>query len=267
MSAVKELGAAATRALLAELATTPKPGLVDRESNGAHRDLSFARLEASALALESVFADIASTAAGQFPSIALREQLAEIGRCGERTMLAASGGTNTHRGAIWALGLLVAATSMHETQSHPTRSAERIADRAGELARLPDRFAPETASHGRIAARRFGHSGARGEAAAGFPHVVHVALPALRAGHPLPDVFLRLVASVDDTCVLHRGGSRALSTAQRGASRALRAGGSATHAGARSIRELDRALLAQNASPGGCADLLAATLLLHAITE
>ena len=258
MSRLKELGSAATRALLRELDTTPKPGLVDRNGNGAHRDLSYARLEASALSLETVFVEIAAAAAGQPSSRALREHLGEIGRRGERTMLAASGGSNTHRGAIWALGLLVAGAAGSEE-----RSAERIAGRAAEFARMPDRYAPPQPSHGRIAAKRFGIAGARGEAASGFPHVLRVALPAMRAGHALPDVFLRLVATVDDTCVLHRGGLWAQTTAQRGAAEALRAGGTATRAGASSIRNLERELLARNASPGGCADLLAAALLLH----
>jgi triphosphoribosyl-dephospho-CoA synthase len=258
MSRLKELGSAATRALLRELATTPKPGLVDRNGNGAHRDLSYARLEASALSLEPVFAEIAAAAAGQESSRALREHLGEIGRRGERTMLAESGGTNTHRGAIWALGLLVAGAA-----ASGERNAERIAGRAAELARMPDRYAPLAPSHGRIAGKRFGVDGARGEAASGFPHVLQVALPAMRAGHALPDVFLRLVATVGDTCVLHRGGLGAQTIAHRGAAEALRAGGTTTRSGASSICKLERALLAHNASPGGCADLLAATLLLH----
>jgi triphosphoribosyl-dephospho-CoA synthase len=259
---VSELGAAATRALLRELETTPKPGLVDRNGTGAHRDLSFARMEASALALEPVFIELAAAAAGEHPSRALREHIGEIGRRGERTMLAASGGTNTHRGAIWALGLLVAgAAGLGE------RSATRIAARAAELARMHDRFAPVTASHGRIAVRRFHVGGARGEAASGFPNVLRVALPAMRAGHALPDIFLRLVATVDDTCVLHRSGRKGQLHAQRGAAQALHAGGTTTAAGATAIRALERTLLAHDASPGGCADLLAATLLLHDLAE
>jgi triphosphoribosyl-dephospho-CoA synthase len=262
MSRVRELGAAATRALLRELDTTPKPGLVDRNGNGAHRDLSYARLESSALALEPIFAEIAAAAAGEHLTPELREHLGDIGRRGERVMLAASSGVNTHRGAIWALGLLVAGAATQGKQN-----AEQIAARAGELARIDDRFAPVTASNGRVASRRYAVDGARGEAACGFPHVVQVGLPALRAGHSLPDVFLRLVATIDDTCVLHRGGREAQDLAQRGARRALRAGGNATLAGLASIRDLERALLSHNASPGGCADMLAATLLLHELAQ
>ncbi len=262
MSRVSDLGAVATRALLRELATTPKPGLVDRENNGAHRDLSYGRLEASAHALMPTFAAIAASARGELPSLALREHLGELGRRGERDMLRASGGTNTHRGAIWALGLLTAAAV-----APGERTARRIARHAGELARMHDRFAPLTASHGRAVARRFAAGGARGEAASGFGNVIAIALPALRRGEPLSDVFLRLVATVDDTCVLHRGGLPALALAKRGARRALHAGGSRTGAGVASIRALERALLTHNASPGGCADLLAAALFLDDVAD
>ena len=255
-------GAAATRALLTELGTTPKPGLVDRNGNGAHRDLSYARLEASALALEPIFSEIARTVKDERPSVALREYLGDIGRRGERTMLVASGGTNTHRGAIWALGLLVAGAA-----AKGGNSAKMIASRAGAFASMPDRFAMPASSNGRVASLRYDVGGARGEAEAGFPHVLNVAYPAIHDGYSLPDVFLRLVATVNDTCVLHRGGRSAHEIAQRGARKALQNGGSSTREGAKSIRELELALISRNASPGGCADLLAAAILLDDIAD
>jgi triphosphoribosyl-dephospho-CoA synthase len=259
-SPARSLAATATRALLDELETTPKPGLVDRDGSGAHTDLSYERLESSALALEPVFAELARVGAGAQPSRALREEIGEIGRRGERAMLAASGGTNTHRGALWALGLLVVAAA-----SVVTKDARAIAERAGELARLPDRFARPSVSNGGVAAHRFGVRGARGEAARAFPHVTHVALPALRTGSPPQDVLLRLMTTLDDTCLLHRGGFAALAIAQQGARESLRAGGVATRAGREAFERLDRALLTRNASPGGAADLLAAAFFLHAL--
>ena len=260
MSYIASLSVAATRALLEELDTTPKPGLVDRNGNGAHLDLSFGRLHASALALEGVFAKLASVAVDAQPSTELREEIGEIGRRGERAMLAESGGTNTHRGALWSLGLLVAAAA-----STNSRDSDAISRRAADFARLPDRFAGYGHSHGRVASRRFGARGARGEAAAGFPHVTKIALPALRAGVAAPDVLLRLVATLDDTCVLHRGGAEALIAARYAARAALRAGGVSTKRGRAAIARLDAALLARNASPGGCADVLASALFLSSL--
>jgi triphosphoribosyl-dephospho-CoA synthase len=260
VSYVAGLSAAATRALLEELDTTPKPGLVDRNGNGAHSDLSFERLHASALALEAVFAKLAWVAVDARPSTELLEEIGEIGRRGERAMLAETGGTNTHRGALWSLGLLVAAAA-----STNSRDSDAIVRRAADLARLPDRFARYGHSHGRIASRRFGARGARGEAAAGFPHLTNIALPALRAGVATPDVLLRLIATLDDTCVLHRGGPEALLAARHGARTALRAGGVSTTHGRAAIARLDRALLARNASPGGCADVLASALFVSSL--
>ena len=116
-------------------------------------------------------------------------------------------------------------------------------------------------------------AGARGEARNGFPHVVGVALPALRAAREAGgserlarlDALVALIANVDDTCLLHRGGRAALRDAQTGARAVLDAGGSATAAGRRALRSLEAALLRHNAAPGGSADLLAAALFLDAL--
>jgi triphosphoribosyl-dephospho-CoA synthase len=121
--------------------------------------------------------------------------------------------------------------------------------------------------------RRYGVAGARGEARHGFPHVVGVALPALRdareSGRPERvarlDALVALVANVDDTCLLHRGGRAALRDARTGARAVLEAGGNGTAAGRRALRSLEAALLGHNAAPGGSADLLAAALFLDAL--
>jgi triphosphoribosyl-dephospho-CoA synthase len=112
--------------------------------------------------------------------------------------------------------------------------------------------------------------GARGEAAAGFPHVIRVGLPALHAARlrgadetcARLDSLMAIMSSLDDTCLLHRGGRAALDTAQQGARAVQNAGGAASVAGRRRLLELDAQLLAMNASPGGCADLLAACIFL-----
>ncbi|HUE30093.1 MAG TPA: triphosphoribosyl-dephospho-CoA synthase, partial [Verrucomicrobiae bacterium] len=146
---------------------------------------------------------------------------------------------------------------------------------AAALARLPDRHAPGTPSHGARACREFGVTGARGEARAGFPHVIAVGLPALRAARRAGaheecarlDALLAIMTSLEDTCLLHRGGRPALHAAQSGARRVLTLGGSATAPGRAALLELDAELIRRNASPGGCADLLAACLFLDDATE
>src|SRR5260370_36583609 len=106
-----ELSDLAVAVLLEEAELTPKPALVDCRGNGAHRDLDLARLRQSALALRDGFAAIARAGADEAPSLRLRAQIGRIGREMEEPMPAPTGGSNAHRGAIWALGLLVAAAA------------------------------------------------------------------------------------------------------------------------------------------------------------
>jgi len=220
----------------------------------------------SAHSLHDAFRAMATVAAGRLPDQALREQLAAIGRAGERDMLAATGGSNAHRGAIWVIGLLLAARAMLGSDAAP----RALAALAGRIARHEDRLAPRPASHGLRVCRVYGVPGARGQARAGFPHVLNIALPTLRSARARGagercaqlDALMAIMASLDDTCLLHRGGLLALRTAQHGASAVLAAGGSSCAAGGRALLRLDAQLLRLHASPGGCADLLAAGLFL-----
>jgi triphosphoribosyl-dephospho-CoA synthase len=259
----------AVRALVEEAELTPKPALVDRRGGGVHDDMDLEMLRRSAYALLPTFVALATRARCCAPSSQLREDLAAIGRRGEEAMFAVTRGVNTHRGAIWALGLLAAAAAMAAPDAPP----EDVAALAGQVAAFPDRYAPSEASHGSLVTRRYGVAGARGEARHGFPHVVSVGLPALRAAREAGrgewrarlDALVALIANVDDTCLLHRGGRAALRDAQTGARAVLDAGGSATATGRRAVRSLEAALLRHNAAPGGSADLLAAALFLDAL--
>ena len=261
-----ELADQAVAALIAEATLTPKPALVDARGSGAHQDLDLDSLLRSARSLHEGFAAMARAAAGREVDLELREQLARIGRAAEQCMLRATHGANAHRGAIWVLGLLVAAKVMSVPQATPGD----IASLAARIAALPDRFASTGETHGARVCRRYGVHGARGEAAAGFPHVVQVGLPALRASRVRGagessarlDALMAIMSSLDDTCLLHRGGREALEAAQRGARAVLEAGGASRPSGMCKLLDLDAQLLAMNASPGGCADLLAACIFL-----
>jgi triphosphoribosyl-dephospho-CoA synthase len=256
----------AVSALVAEALLTPKPALVDQRGCGAHHDLDLQRLLNSAAALGGSFRAMALQAGAGTPDVRLREKLGAIGRHGEARMLAVTGGSNTHRGAIWVLGLLVAALALLP----PGAALGEVAAIAAALASLPDRHAPRLPSNGSAACRRFGVRGARGEAAAGFPHVLRLGLPALRRARAggadetcaRLDALMAIMSSLDDTCLLHRGGWPAVGAARFGARGVLALGGTATAAGRQALLALDAELVRRNASPGGCADLLAACLLL-----
>jgi triphosphoribosyl-dephospho-CoA synthase len=258
------LAALAVRALVEETELTPKPALVDGRGPGAHTDLSLALMRRSACCLRPHFERMALASFRRLPGLELREELGALGRSAERSMLLATGGVNTHRGAIWTLGLLVSAAAMGAAP------AAVMANRARQLACLPDRNAPTLSSNGSRMIRRYHVAGARGEAQAGFPHVFAVGLPVLDGSRQLGipesnarlDALLAIMRSLDDTCLLHRGGLAALKTAREGAAAVLAAGGAGTAQGRQRLRHLDRDLVALNASPGGSADLLAATLFL-----
>lgn len=254
-------------ALVDEVTLAPKPGLVDIRSRGAHHDLDWKLMCVSALALQPTFVELACAGLETRPLLALRERIGAIGREGESRMLDATGGVNTHRGAIWALGLLVTAAAREPSDLAP----KAVAARAAALANLNDRHAPPiTGNKGERACRAYGVGGARGQAQAGFPHVVHIALPELERSRERGEsetaarlnALLAVMASLDDTCVLARGGRSALVQMQEGARLVLAHGGAARLDGRRRLKALDRRLVELHVSPGGAADLLAAALFL-----
>jgi triphosphoribosyl-dephospho-CoA synthase len=268
----------AITAMIDEAQLTPKPALVDRRGSGAHRDLDLATMLRSAHALEPTFAALARAARRRGePSALLRTELAQIGRQGEQDMMNATGGSNAHRGAIWIVGLLIAGAAMHIQRGASAQpDASQICTLAAQTACFPDRFAAtSTNSHGERARQRYQVGGARQEAQDGFPHVIDVGLPFLHAARTRGldenaarvDTLLAIMASLDDTCLLHRAGLAGLHAGQHGAQRVLQAGGSSTPAGRAALTALEHELLALNASPGGAADLLAATLFLDMLAH
>lgn len=256
------IASAAVSAMRTEAALAPKPGLVDARGSRAHPDMSVALLELSAGSLRDTLRDCAASAVELPLGLALRARLGIIGRRGERDMLSVTGGVNTHRGSLWALGLLAAGAAVSET-------IPAAADFAGRLAALPDVGLTERPmSNGQRARLRYGTGGALGEARSGFPHVVHVGLPALWASRQRGEsedcaalnALMAIMASLDDTCVLHRGGPRALRFVHRSAAGILDAGGCATAPGRRKLERFRQRAERRRLSMGGSADLLSATL-------
>jgi len=261
----------AVAALLKELDAWPKPGLVSRVDSGSHTDMDAAMMAASAASLRPFFAELA--AAGQ--DGAAIDRLREIGLRAEAAMLLVTGGVNTHRGAIFGLGLLCAAAGSMTRDSGaivPSRLGDVVRQRWGaDILRGP----VPLFSNGTTALRRYGAGGARAEAASGFRNLYQVGLPALREARALrpddPDAAavqacFALIAAVRDTNLLHRRGMEGSRAAAAMASAFLQQGGVATpdwHARAATIHA---AFVALNLSPGGCADLLAMTLFVDDIS-
>lgn len=252
-------------ALLAEAMAWPKPGLVTPMDSGSHRDMDIDTFLRSIAALEGSFFELARASARQ-GGFAL---LAQIGREAEQRMLRATGGVNTHRGAIFNLGLLVAA-AMRRAQDRELRSltcGEVVARLWGRDILASRRCAPST--HGNEVYVRFSAGGAREEAAGGYATVYACGLPALRClvqqGHArdkiLIGTLLHLMEHVDDTNLLWRAGEAGLRHVQR-AARAFNLGGGVNAGDWRErLVAMGKDFVHRNLSPGGSADLLAASWL------
>jgi len=260
----QRIAALARNCLHLEIATWPKPGLVSHLDNGSHVDMDAAMFLRSAIAIAPYFAELADAGARGAAMPALRR----IGLRAEIAMLRATGGVNTHRGAVFGLGLLCAAAGAREAAgaAHGETLGAIVARRwsADILAgpRLCD-------SHGERARRRFGAGGARLEAARGFPSVYAIGVPALRDARRLaPDdaeaqraqACLALIAATDDTNLLHRGGRDGLEFAQASARAFLERGGIAQANWRSDAATIHTAFVARRLSPGGAADLLAMSL-------
>lgn len=258
------IDAAALAALLEELEADPKPGLVSPSTRGAHGDMDARTFAASLGALRGAFAEAAAAGAAGAPFDALRA----IGVTAEARMLAATGGVNTHRGAIFALGLLAAAAGRLLARGRRCTPGALGREARSAFGAAVLALAPAPGSHGAAARDAHGVPGAREEAARGFPHVLEVGLPALdesvRRGAPRAaaavQALFAIVARLPDTNLLHRGGAAGLALARRAAAEFLAEGGVHRPGWRRHAREIDRAFVARNLSPGGSADLLAATL-------
>lgn len=263
------LGRLAIRGLYREVALAPKPGLVTPHGTGSHADMDFRTFLRSLNALRGYFPAIAACGR-QRPRFAA---LQGLGIAAETAMLAATGGINTHRGAIFNVGLLCAgAGRLLADGARPTAAAVCAAVRdawGGEILASGGEAAG-AASHGQAVARRYGSGGARLEAASGFPAATEVGLPAYRAARAATgdaelaavQALFALIAELEDTNLLWRGGRAGLADARRLAAGFLAAGGVRTAGWRDHAAAIDREFVAGRLSPGGSADLLGVTLFL-----
>lgn len=268
----RRIGALAVESLLQEVHTTPKPGLVDERNSGSHRDMDLHTFTASAEALGPYFRRcflLGQQTAENAPEETFR-MLRQAGIAAEKEMYRATAGVNTHKGAIFTLGLLCGSIG-RTWKPEGVYDMEKILEecsRLGECCLKADfeaLSAPTTAGERLYALQ--GITGIRGEAAAGLPSVKDIALPAFRqylaAGHRENDAaamaLLHLIAKVEDTNLYHRGGEAGAAWARAEAAKLLPCPSIAQ------MEELDERFIRHNLSPGGSADLLAATLFLNKI--
>lgn len=266
----------ATQALLYEAATTPKPGLVDRMGSGSHRDMDFFTFQASAAALYPYFFRCVKIGRETDDPQETFRRLRLPGKLAEGEMLHATGGVNTHKGAVFSMGILCGALGRLEREqwADPERVlSECAAMTAGLVGRDYAGLTPETAkTAGQKLYLQYGITGVRGQAEAGFPAVLKVGLPKLEAGLSLGKsineagcaALLAMLAQTLDTNMIHRGSLEIQQEIMEKLSKLLE---TEPFPSQKTLERLDEEFVRRNLSPGGTADLLALTFLLHFLKE
>ena len=243
--AAETLGEMAENALLAEVHFTPKPGLVDEANNGAHRDMDVPLFERSAHALRPCFEEFVRLGIQGASPAALQQ----AGVRAEQAMFAATGGVNTHKGAIYSGALLLHAAGR-------LLSGEEEGDLYELAAQTAAAIPAPTGTHG--AAVRAQCGGICTEAVSGYP-TAQAVLRQLRQSGPL-DALLLSMSRLDDSTLWHRGGAEGAQLVRSRAADILAAPASEREA---RTRRLDAELIERNLSPGGSADLLAMAFFLE----
>ncbi|MDE2424230.1 MAG: malonate decarboxylase holo-[acyl-carrier-protein] synthase [Betaproteobacteria bacterium] len=258
------LASVATEALYHELMLYPKPGLVSPLDRGSHTDMDAPLLWRSIMNLRHYFLKLVDLGQQQASFTSLREAGIEA----ERQMLELTQGVNTYRGAIFHMGLLLAARA-----SQPVTTAHNICSRIlnlwGEALLAHQKLTRQQPSHGQIVYQRWHRPGALEMALSGYRFIVEEALPFYRAKKATQPLFyarsttlLFLMAHVEDSTILWRGGERALDEVQQEARQLLSMGElSDPRCWARWLSFHYR-LVHRHLSPGGSADLLSFTLAL-----
>lgn len=266
-----DIGRYAAQALTREANLPHKPGLVGPDGSRGHSDMDVELMRRSAAVLEPTFIELAQAGMDIDISQELRDEIGRIGRRGEAAMMEATGGVNTHRGAIWNVGLLAIATAgltRHDDSAEIT--ALDITQRAGSLASITDSFTDNSPRPGAAARKKYKVGGAVSEAASGFPHILAILQAMDFDSTPLTfnqqlRGLLTSMSSLGDTCILHRGGPEALQFVQTSATRLLMDTAPDEDISLADLRVLDLQMTEQNLSPGGSADLLAGALFLTSI--
>ncbi|MBR3726044.1 MAG: [Prevotella sp.] len=209
----------ATDALQQELATTPKPGLIDCHDNGAHSDMNHALMQRSIVALRPYFVKLAVLGfQKELPTV---ENLKKIGLEAENAMLGATKGVNTHKGALFALGLaLVATAQLEKNDKLSLKSLQET------TIRLAADFPDTLGTHGSKVVSEHSVKGALAMAREGYEQLFTDWLPLLQSlendAFAYHKTLLRIMATLDDTNVYHRKGEAAAQQMKADATALLR---------------------------------------------
>lgn len=269
----RHIGQIAQQTLLYEVCTTPKPGLVDRNNSGSHKDMDIFTFMASSAALGNYFRECAKIGiqSRNLDADRVLPLLRFPGKLAEQAMYEATGGVNTHKGCIFSLGILCAAAGRLLPSE---RTAEKILDVCKAIAKgiTGELDTKDANTVGKCLFAQHGITGVRGQAEAGFPAVSEVGLPTLKAGlHKglsLNDAgcstLLALLTATVDTNLIHRSNLQQQQVISTKIAELLE---KVPYPPAEILVELDQQFIQKNLSPGGSADLLALTFFLYLLCD
>lgn len=268
------------KSILYELAASPKPGLVDRFNSGAHRDMDVFTFLASTSVLFPYFQEC--TRAGlDFQGedyTNLMYALRPIGIKAEDLMFQETDGINTHKGAIFSLGILAASVgTLFKKDESNYFTIEKVIDRVKRLTRgitneLEGSYKKKSLTYGEKLYLSYGVKGIRGEVESGFYTVIRYSLPIFmelmefnkyKINDILVHTLIHLIAYTEDSNILGRHNLEILKYSQEKAKEALKVGGYLTREGKLMVEVMDKDFIGKNISPGGAADLLSVTLLMY----
>ena len=266
----------ATQALQAELDTTPKPGLVDKDNNGAHRDMDYALMQRSIDTLRPYFVKLALL--GCADALPTHASIRDIGIEAERAMLSATNGVNTHKGALFSMGLAVVAAA-HEERKIAANEEQILKERNGgedvlvslqiTIKALAASFPDTNGTHGSkaklLSKGTTAIKGALDNAREGYEMLFAEWLPFYierrkeHDAYTLHKTLLRIMCDLDDTNVIYRTD---LATAEEVKQEARALLDNFSEA---ALKDMDRHYTTRNISPGGAADMLSLTIFIGSI--
>ena len=278
---IRKIAGLAVEAMLFEVSATPKPGLVDRENCGAHKDMDFFTFMSSSAALHSSF-DSMVRAGSELKDAPVKKLLTKLRECGiqaEKDMFAFTRGVNTHKGMIFTLGMLCGCAGWYEGKGKIT--ADILCSLVSEMCEgmcekeFADLKEKKSLTKGESVYLKYGYTGVRGEVEGGYQTVRKISLPLYRKlkkeGHCQNDALIHtliaLIANTTDTNIISRHDLNTALYAKKAATEVLETGGIYSPEGKLGIINLDRAFIGRYISPGGCADLLAVTHFLYKIEK
>ena len=270
----RDIGRMAVQSLLCELYATPKPGLVDQNNSGSHQDMDFLTFLRSAATLEDYFSRCTYIGLEGGRPGEIFGRLREAGLEAEQRMLRATGGINTHKGAIFSLGILcgAAGTLMPAQWQDPSQVGERCAALARGLVRRDFEFMENPVTAGERLFEKHGITGARGQAESGFSVAWKTGLPVLEQGLAegrsfndcLCAALLHILVTTQDTNLIKRSNLAVLGQIQGAVSAMLTV---RPYPERPVLEALDQTFIRRNLSPGGSADLLSATCFFYFLKQ